>query len=130
MTRAARNVTGAMQNISAVVDENTASTQEMTIQASRVGLAMRGIAQVAREQSAATDAVSESAESVHSQVDDIGDRARDLASAAEKLREMVARFRLTAEPTAIRPATRRAAQASETDSSRRLGSVDSPTSQG
>jgi methyl-accepting chemotaxis protein len=104
VTLAARSVTGAMQNISAVVDENTASTQEMTSQASRVGAAIHGIAQVAQEQSAATDAVSGSAENMHTQVDDIGAQARALATAAEQLRDMVARFRLTREPQPIRPA--------------------------
>jgi len=94
VTLAARSVTGAMDNISAVVQENTAFTLEMTGQAGRVSEAISEIASVVEEQSAATDGVSASAEEMHSQVDHTGVQARELAAAADQLRERVARFKL------------------------------------
>ena len=102
LTLGARSVTGAMKNISAVVEENMAFTQEMTSQAGRVSEAISEIAAVVEEQSAATDGVHGSADEMRSQVEDTGVQARELAATAEQLRELVARFKLTEEPAPAR----------------------------
>jgi methyl-accepting chemotaxis protein len=102
VTLGARSVTGAMENISAVVQENTAFTLEMTSQAGRVSEAISEIAAVVQEQSAATDGVSASAQEMHSQVDHTGVQARELAAAADQLRELVARFKLIEESAPAR----------------------------
>jgi hypothetical protein len=62
MAGGARSVTGAMQSISAVVEENTAATEQMAAQAGSVTGAIQSIAVVSKERSAATEEVSASAE--------------------------------------------------------------------
>jgi methyl-accepting chemotaxis protein len=83
-----------MQSISAVVEENTAATQEMAAHSSQVSNAIHGIAAVAQEQSAATEEVSASAEQMSAQVEEMSAQAQELAATADQLRELVARFKL------------------------------------
>jgi methyl-accepting chemotaxis protein len=89
-----RQVTDAMQSISAVVEENTASTEEMAAQSGQVSAAIEAIAAVAEEQSAATEEVSASAEEMSAQVEEMSAQAQEMAATAEQLRELVARFKL------------------------------------
>jgi methyl-accepting chemotaxis protein len=83
-----------MENIGAVVEENTAVTQEMLVQANGVSAAIRGIAAVVEEQSTVTDGVRASADEMRLQIEDTGTQSRELAATADQLRELVARFTL------------------------------------
>jgi C4-dicarboxylate-specific signal transduction histidine kinase len=93
MASGARSVTGAMQSISAVVEENAAATEEMAAQAAEVTGATQNIAAVSEEQSAATDEVSASAEEMTSQIEEMRAQAQELAATAEQLTGLVARFK-------------------------------------
>jgi methyl-accepting chemotaxis protein len=94
MAVGARQVTDAMQSISAVVEENTASTEEMSAQSGQVAEAISSIAAVAEEQSAAVEEVSASAGEMSAQVEEMSAQAQELAATAEQLRTLVARFKL------------------------------------
>jgi len=93
MARDARVVTDAMTSISAVVEENTASTEEMAAQSGHVSTAIEEIAAAAGEQSSRTQQVSASAEGMATRVSDINHEVESLADTAEGLRRLMARFR-------------------------------------
>ena len=90
----ARQVTEAMTSISAIVEENTAATEQMSAQSGQVAEAIQSIAAVSEEQSASTEEVSASAEEMTAQIEEMSAQAQELSSTAEQLRELVARFRL------------------------------------
>jgi methyl-accepting chemotaxis protein len=125
MEAGAHSVVAAMESISAVVEENTASTEEMAAQAGQVTVSIESIATVVSENSGATEQVSASAQAMNDQISQIAEEAEQLASTSETLRSLVARFRLEVgsdEPVARRrsddwapasaPKTRRVARAS------------------
>jgi methyl-accepting chemotaxis protein len=85
-----------MLGIQAVVEENTAATEQMANQAGLVSDAIRGIAAVAEEQSASTEEVSASAEEMSAQIEETIAQAQHLARAARQLRQLTAQFRLEA----------------------------------
>jgi methyl-accepting chemotaxis protein len=77
MAGGARNVTGAMHSISAVVEESPAATEEMAAQAGAVTGSIQSIAAVSEEQSAATEQVSASTEQMSAQVEEWPRRRRN-----------------------------------------------------
>jgi methyl-accepting chemotaxis protein len=89
-------VVEAMEGISAVVEENTATSEEMAAESTHVTEAIQSISAVAEENSAVTREVSASAEQMSAQVQRIGGQASDLSATAEHLRSLVARFTLEA----------------------------------
>jgi methyl-accepting chemotaxis protein len=94
MAAAGRQVTDAMEGISAVVEENTAATEEMAAQSQQVAGAIEAIASIAADQSQATEEVSASAAAMSAQVEALRTRTSELADSAELLRGLVARFKL------------------------------------
>src|SRR5205823_8853633 len=90
-------VTHAMQAISAVVEENLATTQEMAAQSTMVSDSIASIAAVSEEQSAATEQVSASAEEMSARVEQIGSQAQELAATADQLKALAGGFRLADE---------------------------------
>lgn len=94
MAGGARSVVDRMDDISAVVEENSAATEEMAAQAGQVTAAIQSIAAVAEENSASTEQVSASAQEMSAQVEEMAAQASELAGTAEQLRELVARFHL------------------------------------
>jgi methyl-accepting chemotaxis protein len=94
MTASVQAVVGATREISAVVEENTASADQMAAQAGHVSVAIQSIAAVAEQQSASVAEVSDSAAEMTTQVAAISDQAQLLARTAEQLRELVARFHI------------------------------------
>ena len=93
----ARQLTGVMQAIQAVVDANTSATRQMVQQAEQATTAISDIASGAAEQSAVTEEVSASTEEMAAQAVEMSAQARSLAVTADGLRLLVARFRLPAE---------------------------------
>jgi methyl-accepting chemotaxis protein len=104
MAGAAREVTEAMQSISAIVEENTAATEEMAAQSGQVNEAVTAIAAVSEEQSASTEEVSASAEEMSAQVEELTAQAEELAATADQLKAMVSHFKTERmEPRQLRP---------------------------
>jgi hypothetical protein len=69
----------------------------MAAQAGQVTGEIQTIAAVSEENSAATEEVSASAEEMSAQVEEMTAQAEELAATAEQLRELVSRFRLEAQ---------------------------------
>jgi methyl-accepting chemotaxis protein len=101
MASGARNVVEAMENISAVVEQNSAATEEMAAQSAEVGVAVQSISAVAEENSATTQQVSASAEEMGAQVEEMSAQAELLATTAAGLRALVGRFTLGAADNAV-----------------------------
>jgi len=83
-----------MHSISAVVEENTAASEQMAGESMRVAEAVQSIAAVAGKQSDATRQVSASAEEMSAQVEEMNAQAEELAATADQLKQLVARFRI------------------------------------
>jgi methyl-accepting chemotaxis protein len=86
--------------VSAVVEENTAATGRMAAGASEVTGLIENIASVSEENSAAVEQVSASAEEMSAQVEEVTASAQSLAEMAQALQELVRQFKLSAESTA------------------------------
>jgi methyl-accepting chemotaxis protein len=98
MATGARSVTDSMNSISAVVEQNSAATQQMAAQASDVTSRIGSIAAVAEEQSAATQEVMASAEQMGAQVEEMSTQAQGLAATARQLKNLVSRSSVDDEP--------------------------------
>ncbi|MGE3271514.1 MAG: hypothetical protein AB7P40_22380, partial [Chloroflexota bacterium] len=101
MSSRAREVSDAMSSISAVVEEATATSEEMAASAAGVGESIGSIVESAETSAATTEAVSASASEMADQVDEVNAQAEDLASTAEQLRNLVARFHLDLDAQAM-----------------------------
>jgi methyl-accepting chemotaxis protein len=82
----------SLDAVSAVVEENTAATEQMAASSSEVTQAVDNIASVSEENSAAVEQVSASAEEMSAQVEEVTASAQSLAEMAETLQELIARF--------------------------------------
>jgi methyl-accepting chemotaxis protein len=85
-----------MDAVSAVVEENTASAEEMAASSSEVTRSVENIASVSEENSAAVEEVSAGAEEMSAQVEEVTAAAASLADMAESLQKEVSIFRLNA----------------------------------
>ena len=83
-----------MDSVSAVVEENTAATEEMAASSNEVTQAIENIASVSEENSAAIEQVSASAEEMSAQVEEVTASAQSLSEMAHALQEVVAQFKL------------------------------------
>ncbi|MBP7692444.1 MAG: bacteriohemerythrin [Anaerolineales bacterium] len=101
-------VVNHLDSVSAVVEENTAATEQMAAGAQEVLQSIENIASVSEENSAATEEVSAATEQMNAQVADVGQAAQALHGLAQSLQEVVLQFRLseTAAPPAAREAGR------------------------
>ncbi|HLI26131.1 MAG TPA: methyl-accepting chemotaxis protein [Chloroflexota bacterium] len=102
LARGARSVVDAMASISAVVEENSAATEQMSAQAGEVNDIVQSIAAVTEQNSAATSTVAASIQGIEGQVQAIATEAEELAQTAAELRALVSRFERRDEP-ATRP---------------------------
>ncbi len=93
---AVQELGGTMEAVSAVVEENTASTEEMANNSGLVKLAIETIAGVSEENAAMVEEVSASTEEMNAQVEEVTASAHSLAEMAEQLRQVVARFKIAA----------------------------------
>jgi methyl-accepting chemotaxis protein len=93
-----------MDSVSAVVEENTAATEEMAAGSGEVTHAIENIASVSEENSAAVEEVSASAEEMSAQVEEVTASAQSLAEMAAGLRAVIAQFKLGGEVLTV-PAT-------------------------
>jgi len=84
----------AADHIAAVVEENTATTEEMAASSVQVQDAIRSIAEVAQETAATAQEVTASVEELSATTETVATAARELVAVAEQLRAQVDRFRL------------------------------------
>jgi len=84
----------SVDSVSAVIEENTASTEQMAANSSEVSQAVESIASVSQENSAAIEEVSASAEEMSAQVEEVTASAQSLADMAQVLNEIVSTFKL------------------------------------
>jgi len=94
MNSLANVLVGAMDSVSAVVEENTAATEEMAAGSNEVSEAVENIASISEENSAAVQEVSASAEETSAQMEEVSTAAQTLAGMAETLQQVVSRFKL------------------------------------
>jgi methyl-accepting chemotaxis protein len=88
-----REMTGAMQRIIKIVEENAAATEEMTASSDTVAKAVEATAGVAEENSSASEEVSASTEQMSAQVQEALAAAQSLSETAEGMQKLVEVFR-------------------------------------
>ncbi|HLN60432.1 MAG TPA: HAMP domain-containing methyl-accepting chemotaxis protein [Symbiobacteriaceae bacterium] len=94
MTAATAEADRAVEQIAAVVEENTATTEEMAASATEVGHSVTAIAEVAQETAATAEEVSASVEELSATTEHVAEAARSMAVVADELRAQVGKFRL------------------------------------
>lgn len=94
MNSLAGDLVQAMQQVSGVVEANTASTREMSLGSSSVTAAIENIASVSEENSAAVEEVGASAEEMSAQAEEVTASAQSLAEMAKDLQLLVGQFKL------------------------------------
>jgi methyl-accepting chemotaxis protein len=94
MSTLAADLVSAMDVVSAVVEENTASAAQMTDISSQVTEAVEAIASVSEENSAAVEEVSAGTQEMSAQVEEVTTSANSLAEMARTLQQLVAQFKL------------------------------------
>jgi len=94
MNADATNLVSSMDTVSAVVEENTASTEEMAAGSSEVNGSIESIASISEENSAAIEEVSASTEEMSAQVEEVSASAQILSDMAGSLHSAVVRFKL------------------------------------
>ncbi len=94
ISASADELVSAMDSVSAVVEENTASTEEMAAGSNEVTQAIENIASVSEENSAAVEEVSAGAEEMSAQVEEVTASAQSLSEMAQSLQQLVAQFKL------------------------------------
>lgn len=92
---ASEELISAVDSVSAIVEENTASTEQMAANSNEVIMAIESIASVSEENSAAIEEVSVNAEEMSAQVEEVTTSAQSLSEMALTLQEVVAQFKLT-----------------------------------
>lgn len=85
----------AMDTVSAVIEENTASTEEMSAGSSQISQMMENIASVSEENSAAIEQISASSTEMTSQIEQVAESAAEMAVLAEELEKLVKKFKLS-----------------------------------
>ncbi len=92
---AASELVEAVDSVSAVIEENTAATEEMAANSSELTQAVENIASVSEENSASVEEVSASTEEVLAQVEQVSSSAASLMQMAKDLQKVVSQFSLT-----------------------------------
>ncbi len=95
MTKATSLLVESVEFVSAIVEENTAATEELTAGANEVSMSVENIASVSEENSASVEEVSASATELDLQVQDLFKSSKGLAELAEKLESIISQFKLT-----------------------------------
>jgi len=94
VSAAAYELTGVVDAVSAVTEENKAATDEMALNSSRLTEAIENIASVSEANSASVEEVSASTEEVSSQVEEVSASAAALMEMAHGLQQVTAQFKL------------------------------------
>jgi methyl-accepting chemotaxis protein len=84
----------AIENVSAIVEENTASTEQLAASSGGINEAMESVASISGQNSAAAEEVSSATEEISAQAQELSASAQMLAQIAQELQETIARFRL------------------------------------
>ena len=92
--QASNELVSAIDVVSAVVDENTASTEMMSENSREVTGTIRKIASVSEQNSAAVELVSASTLEMRTQVEEVSASAQSLAQMAQVLQKVMERFKL------------------------------------
>jgi methyl-accepting chemotaxis protein len=94
VSAAAIELVEAVDSVSAVIEENTAATEEMAANSAELTQAIENIASVSEENSAAVEEVSTSTREVSGQVEKVSASAESLMEMAHQLQQVVLRFKL------------------------------------
>jgi methyl-accepting chemotaxis protein len=94
MDGSVNDLVGAVVSVSAVIEVNTAATQQMSASSDEVSQAIENIASVSEENSASVEEVSASAEEMSAQVEEVSALAESLAHMAGELFQAAAQFKL------------------------------------
>jgi methyl-accepting chemotaxis protein len=94
MNSASQNLAGAVDTMAQLIGQNSATTDQMTVNSAEVTRAVENIASISQENSAAFEEVAASAEEMASQVDLVTQSAASLAGMADELEQVVAQFML------------------------------------
>jgi methyl-accepting chemotaxis protein len=94
MRISARDLVSAVNSVSAVVEENTAATEEMAADSSLVTQAIEDIASISEQNSAAVEQVSASAEEMSEQVEEVTKSVNGLTGMAHSLQSVLSQFNL------------------------------------
>jgi hypothetical protein len=97
MKTAVIELVGVVESVPAVVKENTAATEEMSVSSHEVTRAIENIASVSEENSAAVEEVSASAEEMSAQVEEVSASASSLEEMAQALQDAGALFKFSNE---------------------------------
>jgi methyl-accepting chemotaxis protein len=84
----------ASNAVDSVVEQNTASTQEMAAGSNEVSRSIENIASVSEENSAAIEEVSASTDEINAQVEEVTASAQELSDMARLLKKLVDQFKL------------------------------------
>ncbi len=104
MQAASVTLTGEMQAVSTIVDATAGSAREMQMTTQTVLAAIAPIAETSVAQSETADAVSAATAELAAQVQQMDGTAGDLRLQASDLTDLVAAFKLGAEPSRTTPA--------------------------
>ena len=86
------DLVGSMERVSAVVEENSAATEEMAAGSTEVTSAVEIIASISEENSAAIEEISASTGEMTSQVEDVATAVQNLSEVTQTLNQVVGRF--------------------------------------
>ncbi len=95
MEQASQQLVIAVDAVSQIVEQNTASTEEMAATSSEVSQAIEHIASASEENSAEVEQVSASTEEMSAQIAEVTDAAASLSKMAKALDQIVVSFKLT-----------------------------------
>jgi len=87
----------AMESVSAVVEQNTAATEEMSASSNVVGAAVENFASISEQNSAAIEEVAATTEEMSNQVKSFTASAQALNDLAVELRGLISQFILERE---------------------------------
>lgn len=94
MAASSNEVIKAIDNVSAITEENTAATEQMTASSNQVMNAMQNIAAISEENGAAAEEVSASTEELNASTEEIASAAANLEKMAVDLQKLIERFKL------------------------------------
>jgi len=94
MKFASEELVTSVESVSAIVEQNTESTEKMAANSAEVSMAIERIASVSEENSAAVEEVSASAEEMSAQVQEVTASAQTLSEMAQALKAVVDQFKL------------------------------------
>lgn len=89
-----QQVSSAVNNVAAITEENTASTEEMSASAEQVNAAMQNMATVSEESASSAEEVSSSTEELTASIEEISTSSEHLSKMAQDLQNLVSQFRV------------------------------------